>query len=407
MGFGWAKTNNLSPIGIDFGASTIKLLQVDLTDQQPTLVAAACAQVPPDCRHDADKRYEFLRQALPGLIKGGRFKGTSAVACIPATHTFIQHLRFNKVEEGMLQKQVEEELRGIVPVPVEQLVVRHVDVGPVVVEGATRREVICIATGREAVMKHVQAVAKAKLEIVGMPCESMAIVQAFAHLYRRASDERVTTLFVDLGAATTKAIITHCRQIVLIKTIKVGGEQFIKQTATELKIEEAEAHQRWIQGASTLSPAGKATAARMTGPERRNNNPAAELPMLAAGGLEAPTAPEATTAVAVEELPGEAPLWSHGELLDCLVEELRMCIGYHATLFGDRPVSKIVFVGGEARQVEMCQHIARQLRLPAQLGDPLARLGKAPATVNPGFEFEGAQPGWAVPLGLCLLPIKH
>ncbi len=406
MGFGWAKTNNLSPIGIDFGASAIKLLQVQFSDQQPTLVAAASAEVPVDCRQDADKRYEFLRQVLPGLIKGGRFKGTSAVACIPATHTFIQHLRFNKVEEGMIQRQVEDELRGIMPVPVEQLVVRHVDVGQVMVEGATRREVICIATGREAVMKHVQAVAKAKLEIVSMPCESMAIVQAFSHLYRRASDEKVNTLFIDIGAATTKAVITHCRQIVLIKTIQVGGEQFIRQAVAELKLGEADARTRWIQGASTLSPTVKAAAARMAaGAERRNNNPAAELPMLAAGGLETPMEPAASTAVAVEEQPGEAPIWSRGELLDCLVEELRMCIGYHAAMFPDRPVSKIVFVGGEARQVEMCQHIARLLRLPAQLGDPLARLGKA--AENPVLELEGAQPGWAVPLGLCLLPVKQ
>ena len=92
------------------------------------------------------------------------------------------------------------------------------------------------------------------------------------------------------------------------------------------------------------------------------------------------------------------------EVTDALVDELSMCLRYHQSLFRKRKIDRLVFLGGEARETGLCQHVARALRLPAQLGDPLTRLQCRRSLRTSGLALGQPQPGWAVACGLCTLP---
>ena len=81
-----------------------------------------------------------------------------------------------------------------------------------------------------------------------------------------------------------------------------------------------------------------------------------------------------------------------------------MCVRYHHSLFRDQAINKVVFLGGESRNIKLCQHIARELRLPAQLGDPLTRFQHKRSLRTPGLALGQPQPGWAVACGLCNAP---
>jgi Tfp pilus assembly PilM family ATPase len=93
---------------------------------------------------------------------------------------------------------------------------------------------------------------------------------------------------------------------------------------------------------------------------------------------------------------------ARNEVMECLIDELQLCLRHHQGLFPARPVEKLVFLGGESNHTGACQQIARALRVGAQLGDPLARVGKPVGVTTAGVDLRRAQPGWAVPLGLCL-----
>ena len=93
----------------------------------------------------------------------------------------------------------------------------------------------------------------------------------------------------------------------------------------------------------------------------------------------------------------------NADTMECLVDELQLCLRYHQTLFPKHPIEKLVFLGGEAKQVKTCQTIARALRVAAQLGDPLARLARVGSSKTASnVDLDQPQPGWAVPMGLCL-----
>ena len=61
-------------------------------------------------------------------------------------------------------------------------------------------------------------------------------------------------------------------------------------------------------------------------------------------------------------------------------------------------------MGGESRVTAVCQHVARSLKLQAQLADPLARVARSGSEPVSGVDFKEPQPGWSVALGLALSP---
>jgi Tfp pilus assembly PilM family ATPase len=87
------------------------------------------------------------------------------------------------------------------------------------------------------------------------------------------------------------------------------------------------------------------------------------------------------------------------------MEELNRCRRYYESTFPNKPVDRLVFVGGEAKQRGLCHAIAREMALPAQVGDPLARMGRTTSVgIESGLDRRQPQPGWAVAIGLTLGP---
>jgi Tfp pilus assembly PilM family ATPase len=93
------------------------------------------------------------------------------------------------------------------------------------------------------------------------------------------------------------------------------------------------------------------------------------------------------------------------EPLGRLVEELSLCRRYHEATFPNQPVQRLVFVGGEANQRDMCQLIARGLGVAAQIGDPLTRINKqSDMNEECGIDRRRPQPAWSVAIGLSMGP---
>ncbi len=392
MGFGFSKAR-MSPIAIDFGADSLKLLQVT-EDDPPQLVAAASAVVPGDVRGDAKARHEFYTDALRALVRDNGFRGKRVICAIPAYQTLVQHLTVTKSEGKDLEEQVSQHLRQRLNINASRMVTRAHMV-PGLVRDGNKGEVICLAANRDVVLRHIEAVNKCKFDVVGMHCEPMMILKAFEHLFRRATDDKRTTCFIDIGAATTKVIIAHGKEMVFAKTIHAAGDHLIREHAeTSGEDFDTARASRFTQPADTSDSTDSGPGLDRFGAPQR-----AATAVSAAGGERRQAAQPAPAAPAVLESKEHA----EADVVDCLIDEIQLCVRYHQSAFPDRPIDRLVFVGGEARQVACCQRVAQALRIGAQLGDPLARLTRN-GTPDPslGIDLSETQPGWAVPIGLCL-----
>ena len=402
MAWGWSKVR-YSPIAVDFGADSLKLLQIIPSDP-PQLVTSATLDLPEAARADHASRYAFYADSLKDLINSYPFKGKRVMCSIPAYQTLVQHLQIPRTDdqEGV-EAQVHQHLIERLNVNPSRMVVRCFSVGQVMREGGAKQEVICLAASRDATMQYLDIARRAKLEVVGMHSEPLAILKAFSHLYRRESDTQRVTCFIDLGCATTKVTIAHGTEMAFAKTIAVAGDHFTHQYAQSHGLGFSEARQKRLEQASAKgdSPQHQPAGTAELSESERRAQPPANAGML---NLDAPPAEQDAslqTAPAAVATATQTLAQQGSDALECLVEELNLCVRYHQRTFPDRKIEKLIFLGGEARQVAICQQIARRLRIGAQLGDPIARLVRI-GNNEQGVDMRQPQPGWAVPMGLCI-----
>jgi type IV pilus assembly protein PilM len=361
------------PIAIDFGSSSIKLLQIE-PGEKPALLAAVGVRLPDEIRSDRDLVFGFLETHLPRMVRKGNFKGKRAVCSVPSSDTFIQHMQVAPVEGVERDELLKVQLQAQLGWPPYGMVIRTHDVAAVHRDGESVREVICVAMSRETVMRYVELLKRCRLDVVGVHSEVTAMVNAFVHLHPGDRGTERATLYVDIGWGTTKVAIAHGENLAFARTIQLAGQHLDKRVAERLGCDVATARAHRISE-QVLASAGRAA----TAPD------GAATAVSDAGG-------DAEAAAALEEL------------ADAFADELSMCLRYHDTLFRDRRIDRIVFVGGESRNIGLCQRVARGLRLPAQLGDPLSSLVARKSLRTPGLTLGQPQPGWAVVCGLCMSP---
>ncbi|MHC4415101.1 MAG: pilus assembly protein PilM [Planctomycetota bacterium] len=372
-----------SPIAIDFGSSSVKLLQIE-PGGPPKLQAAVGLRVPDSIRHEKDLQLQFLENQLPRMLRKGRFKGRRAICSVPSADTFVQHMQIAGAEGIDRDDLIKTQLQAQLGWPLHGMVIRTFEVANVHREGDSLTEVICVAIGRETVMRYVQLLKKCRLETVGVHSEIVAMVQAFKHLQTSPEDAGLVTMYIDLGWACTNVAIAHGDQIRFARCIQVGGQQFDQRIADRLGCDAASAR------AHRISEQVLATADQGSG----------------STGSAAGRADAATDVLNGDGSDGnEAGMDSDlSDFADSVADELSMCVRYHQSLFRDRRIGRMIFMGGEARNIGLCQQVAKALRLPAQLGDPLTRFESRRSLRTPGLSLGQPQPGWAVACGLCTAP---
>ena len=110
MGFSMFSSQH-SPIAIDFGSSSVKLLQIASGDR-PAITAVAEIPVPDSAQESMESLYAFISEQLPKTLAKSKFKGKRCVISAPSSQTFIQHMQIPRTE-GM--KTIDEGQIGALP----------------------------------------------------------------------------------------------------------------------------------------------------------------------------------------------------------------------------------------------------------------------------------------------------
>jgi type IV pilus assembly protein PilM len=438
--FGFIKTivaANANPIGVDFGSDCLRMVQLQIADGEPRIIAAASADVPSHVRNDPAARASFFAETARDLLVQGKFKGRQAVLALPAAQMYIQHLRIPKMDDEALKKALPWEARGKLPIDPSHALLRHTVAGEIYQDSEPKDEVILMAAARDTVNSLLASAAKAKLDVLGMNVEPMAIVDCFNHIYRRKVDQTSINLFVDIGFKSSRAVIAEGSKIVFARSIPIGGEHLNRAVAQALGIGAEEAkllriklcqaqpsldEHRARQEINANQTAAGAPAAE-EGFALLNASIAAAEKSQASGGIGAGNQGGVATitapaAAAPRSPKGKLPIdpaeqivlveEATHEPLVRLIEELGLCRRYYEATFQNKPVEKLIFVGGEAKQRRLCQHIARDMSLAAQVGDPLVRMGRiSEIGIETGIDRRQPQPGWVTAIGLSLGPVNR
>jgi len=365
------------PLSVEFGVGSLKVLQLAPGDT-PSIVAASQLDTPDEMIENAGRRLSFQMEALPKLIKKGKFKTNRAVCAVPAGQMICKHVQIVPSDNIPIDKLAASALGSQLKCDPDALLVRCR-----LVEGArtgNKLEVVCFAAARDFVARLMGTLKAAKLEPVGIHNEFLAALRSIDSISQPGQPmtqaDGSASLVLDLGVGTTKAMVIHGTKLAFARSIELGSRHF-----DDLIIEQMDCTR------------SEATRVRL-GLERLCPKPAA---VSAVGG-------EGAAPVAGPIPRGRATEPDLAEPMEILSDEISMCLRYHRNLFPDHPVEKVVFLGGQSRQRLVCEELARSLRLSAQSVDPLARLARSGKVPSEGVDVTSPQPGWAVPVGMCLSP---
>ena len=404
-----------NPIGVDFGSDCLKLAQVAFVNGEPQLIAAAAAEVPGHIRHIPSARLNFFTETLRELLSSGGFKDRQAVLALPSASMYIQHLRLAKMDDEMLRKALPWEVRGKIQIDPSHALLRHLVAGEIYQDSDPKNEVIVMAAARQLVNDLLNAASKAKLNVIGMNVEPSALIDCFGHIYRRKEDKQAVSCYVDIGSSSSRAIIAQGTQILFARTIKIGGEHLNRAVANALKLNLDDAKMLRIklcyQHSSLEDPHQKQAVEpdeRKAAPQRVNRKvkfrDASEEET--DGGVAVATEDEMAVQQGDARTQYQQVMNAVAEPLAQLAGELDLCRRYYESTFPSKPVDRLIFVGGEAKHRSLCQYLAGEMGLPAQVGDPLVRMGRTTTVgIESGMDRRQAQPGWAVAIGLSLGPV--
>lgn len=399
MAFGINKTR-LTPIAIDFGVDSVKMLQISTSGDTTQLVGAASVVVPESARRDSAARYSFLGDAVKELIRQQPFKGRRVMCAIPAFQTLVNTFELQCNENDDIDQQVNLHLQTVMEKDPSRMVIRNQRVGSVVRDGSTRQRVICMAANRAVVMRYLELATAAKLEVVGMHSEPVCIARGFSELYnRRDSDKTEARCFIDIGAATSKLVIIRDHEVLLARNIAVSGDELTRRHAKEHRLDFAEARLARIREAANPMAARPFPSAADT---QRSELIKAAIGGTTVGGVSVATQDDEGERRERGLVDKPAELSELDETLDTLIDGIRMTVRYHDSVRPDAPVKRIVLLGGEAQQRVVAEAVAYGFGIPTFVGDPLARVMRTPGLTPVGVNINQPQPGWAVPLGLCL-----
>lgn len=372
-----------TPIAIDIGTGSLKLIQVGGTDDRQ-VIAATERPVPVDASTTWPAMVEWLSTALPVCLDEAEFTGRKAKIALPAAWTTIQHIQMTPEEAS----QAEEIASAFLPELEAEPITKVIHVGEFLRNDQLRSELICMAYPRQCIFNMVELLHRHGMEVVDMRSQIGAMVSAFDHLHRRVEDTRIATMYVDLGTGGTNCAITNGADLVSARRINVGGRHFDQAVARHLgcDLEAARAYRiaHDLSEQETQSEDQETEARPADREDRRRNARPTSLgsPMAPLGLGSGGTVPDCP------------------DLLETIVDELRMAIRYDAGLFPERSIERVVFLGEGARSDRTCRHIVQALQLPGQRGDPLARYTCPSGTRCPSNWNGTPRPSWAVAIGL-------
>jgi type IV pilus assembly protein PilM len=353
-------SRRLSPIGIDLGTRCIKAAQLELTDDRPRVVALAQHALPLESE-SAEARLEAVRAGIQIAIRTGQFSGKEVVLGLNSNQLFVQNVRVPRLPDEELSKVVRWEIEERLPEDFGDAEVRHLVAGDIRAPAGSgegteiKREVIVLACRRKEIQDLIALLESVHLRPRAIDVSACAMVRTSHTMLRRRVDEQSAFLFIDMGAGGTTAVVTRGSDILLIKSLPVGGLTMDRIVARKLK----------------LSAEDAALARRQR-----------------AGG-------DATHDPDLARVVGEAV---RGEI-ESLAAELLMCVRYHSVTFRGNRISQALLFGGES-DAQLAAQFSSRIDIPCELADPFQGLDMSPELEQ---QLKAAPRGqWVVALGLCV-----
>jgi type IV pilus assembly protein PilM len=358
---------NCSPIGLDVGASSIKMLQLRNRGSRLTVIASGQYMLPADAPADFLERRALLVEGIQRILAGSRFRGNRVVCCLPAGWVQYKNVRMPPMPDEELVTAVQWEAADRFQFGDAPANVQYLNAGEVRHGEEIRHELILMGADEQRLRNYIAMLTEAGLRPSALEPVPVALCRCFARTVRRESDQQEIRVVVDIGLTATNVMVLRGNHIVFYKPLGIGGARLHEAVAHHLELSLAEAAELRRQLADDRED--DADPEQLIGSNRRENVRRAVL--------------ECTR-----------------PYVNDLAREIGLCLRYCSVTFrGARP-AHLWLTGGEAYDPFIARGIREQLELDVELAAPMEGVDLSGAQL--AIERRNSACEWAVALGLAM-----
>jgi type IV pilus assembly protein PilM len=352
------------PLGVDFGTTAIKLVQIGLVDRKPQIINLIIEELPQELWDKPLERKRVLPEIFKKIAQQNKIKG-EAITCLPSSSIQMKTVKLPPMPQDEIDSAVKWEVKQTSTIPLEDLSFDYYIFDEGKSSPSAGIEVMVITCSKKDVFEQIDYVRTADLIPVAVDIDSLSSVCALIHNSQIKMEEVV--LFLEFGCHSCSINIIVKNQIYFKRELAINGDSLTQAIAKHcnLSYEDAEGLKQ----------------------------------TLGLIGTEGPTQDIQTNG---KEVMVNEALWLH---LENLIQEIDYTFKYFVHQFTAGRISKfdrIILSGGSANLNRFSSYLNGYLSVPVEIADPLKGIPLSPEIISKSGNLAGLSPRLSVAAGLAL-----
>jgi type IV pilus assembly protein PilM len=314
-------SSNSAYIGVDIGASAIKMVELEKRQGKIELVSYGYSENIKELAGEGwTKNIDYIVKVVDKIYKKMEATTNLAVATLPAFSVFSSIITLRNVDKNGLAAAVEWEAKKFIPLPLEEMILDWKVINNEKDKDKSNTTVLLTGSPKNLVKKYVNIFRKTLVNLTNLEPETFSLIRALVGL------DKSTLMLAEIGATNTDIFIVKEGIPVVSRSLDVGGKTISKAIATSLNIsiERAEQFKRDMG--------------------------------IAAGGASTDVIPKTI-----------------GNAINPIVEEMKYLLNLYQNKNEDK-VEKVILSGGTALLPNFTSYLSEKINLNVIAGDPWARI---------------------------------
>lgn len=311
--------------GVDLGTHEIKVVRMAHNGNRPVVLGCASVPAPSGTQPGGPNRPEMAAALEEALQAAGAAEGANGlVTAIGGGRVITRNILLPVMPEREFEAAVRWEAERHIPVPPDELVIRHVRLGEVVTDGVAQFHVLLVGAPRKLVQDYDTLFRETGRVLNAVDLQSLALWRLFFG-FQPERTQPGTVILLDIGANHTEFVVVQDGSFRYSRSLPGGAGS--------------------LTGAFPSSPG--------TGPAtEREQNGNLEPEEYAGGAFWREAGPEYAAGL------------EGGELLS----NIRRSIDWYQSRNRGRRVERVIVSGGGSRKAGLTGYLAGQLGLPVDTG---------------------------------------
>jgi len=214
------KALHAGPIGIDIGSSAVKVAQVHLKNNVPSLSMFSIRELPHEAVNNPEERKRVLPVVLREIVRENNLKGE--VYSAMSTNTVqIKNITLPAMPLNEVDGAIRWEVQQLGGARIENIAYDYVILNKPKRSGVEHIEALVVISAKENILEHIKLLESAGLRALAVEVDSFSLFQNLDFAQATAPDEVVIAL--DCGAEATRMNMITNKELRFVRMLSTGG----------------------------------------------------------------------------------------------------------------------------------------------------------------------------------------